>query len=223
MIQSRYRGLVLDFGGVLTTNFFAPFRAFCRRHGLPPDTIQDLMSRDPDGRELWHRVERGEIAQPEFETRLADMLGVDRHGLVRRLLADLRPDEEMLAAVQAARQGGVRTGVLTNSWGTEPYDPYEPWQLSKWLDAVVISHEVGLRKPDQAIYLLTASKLGIEPAACIFVDDVASNLPAARDLGMTVIYHSNTADTIDVLGRLLGMSLHTAGRPTSSTPDEART
>jgi len=212
MIQSRYRGLVLDFGGVLTTNFFAPFRAFCRRHGLPPDKMQDLMSSDPDGRELWHRVERGEIAQPEFEARLADMLGVERHGLVRRLLADLRPDEQMLAAVQAARKGGVRTGVLTNSWGTEPYDPYEPWQLWERLGAVVISHEVGLRKPDHAIYLLTASKLGIEPEACIFVDDIPSNLPAARNLGMAVIHHSSTADTIDTLEQLLGMPLRATDR-----------
>lgn len=207
MTRDGYHGLLVDFGGVLTTNFFAPFEAFCKRHGLPPTTIRDLMTNDPDGRELWQQVERGQISQAAFETRLAAMLGVRPDGLVRELLADLRPDQRMLNAVQAASRAGIRAAVVTNSWGTEPYDPYEPWQLKVTFDAVVVSHEVGLRKPDPAIYRLAAEEIGVAPGACVFVDDVASNLPAARGLGMAVIHHVSTDDTIRVLEQLLRLPL----------------
>lgn len=207
MLRDGYHGLLVDFGGVLTTNFFAPFEAFCERHGLSPTTIRELMTNDPDGRELWQQVERGQITQSAFQTRLAAMLGVRSDGLVRELLADLRPDHRMLDAVQAARRGGVRAAVVTNSWGTEPYDPYEPWQLNTAFDAVLVSHQVGLRKPDPAIYRLAAKEIGVAPGACVFVDDVASNLPAARSLGMAVIHHVATDDTIRALEHLLRLPL----------------
>lgn len=216
MTQRRYRGLLVDFGGVLTTDFFAPFETFCRRHDLPPSTIYDLMSSDPDGRELWHQVERGEISQPEFESRLARMLNIEPDGLVIALLADLRPDDLMLDAVRAAQRVGVRAGVVTNSWGTDPYDPYALWELDAAFDAVVVSHEVGLRKPDPAMYLLAAEKVSVAPENCIFIDDVEGNLPTAEALGMAVIHHVDTEATIRTLEQLLGVALRPASDDASS-------
>ena len=213
MNEPEIRGLLLDFGGVLTTNFFEPFEKFCGRNGLPPSTIHDLMTADPAGRALWHDVERGTIPQPEFEAKLAAMLGLQPQGLIAGLLADLRPEPEMLAAVARARRAGVRVAVVSNSWGSDPYDPYAAWHLPAIADAVLISHELGLRKPEPTIYRLACERVGLEPAACVFVDDVAANLPAASELGMRTVHHVTVETTIRQLERLLGLTLRDADPP----------
>jgi len=200
-------GLLLDFGGVLTTNFFEPFERFCTRHGLAPNTIHHLMSADPAGRALWRDVERGAISQQEFETKLASMLGLSPDGLIEQLLADLQPEPRMLAAVAAARGAGVRVAITSNSWGTKPYDPYEGWELPKLADVVLISHELGMRKPDPRIYQLAAERLGLAPTECVLIDDIAANLPAARELGMRTIHHVDAEATIGALERLLALPL----------------
>ena len=86
----------------------------------------------------------------------------------------------MLDGVRAARRAGVRTAMLSNSWGEDRYDRA---LLAELFDAWVISGEVGLRKPDPAIYELAAERLGLPPAACVFVDDLPGNLKPARALG----------------------------------------
>jgi putative hydrolase of the HAD superfamily len=202
-----YRGLLLDFGGVVTTDFFASLGAHCERLGLPRDRFRDLVTADPVGRKVYHQVERGELSQPEFERRIAPLLGVEPHGLVRGLLADLRPDPLMADAVAHARAAGVRVGVISNSWGTAPFDPYIGYRLDEQFDAVVISSDVGIRKPDPAIYLLAADKLGVTPEACVFVDDIASNLGPAQEVGMAVVHHVDSVSTIRELERLFRLTL----------------
>jgi putative hydrolase of the HAD superfamily len=203
----RYRGLLLDMGGVLTTDFFAAIGAHCRRLGLPPDRFREVVTRHPRGRQLYRHIERGEISQTTFEHGIADLLGVDSHGLLQGLLADAQPNAEMIEAVQGAREGGVRTGVITNSWGMEPFNPYEGYDLDQRFDVVVISGEVGLSKPDPAIYELAASRLGLPASACVFVDDIAGNLPPAHALGMATVHHVDNSATLDQLEHLLGIPL----------------
>jgi putative hydrolase of the HAD superfamily len=123
------------------------------------------------------------------------------------LLADLRPDPLMTDAVDQARVAGIRTGVITNSWGTAPFDPYAAYRLDEQFDVVVISSDVGIRKPDRAIYLLAADKLGMTPDACVFVDDLPSNLGPAREVGMAVVHHVDSVSTIRELERLFGLVL----------------
>jgi putative hydrolase of the HAD superfamily len=202
-----YRGLLLDFGGVVTTDFFASLGAHCERLGLPRDRFRDLVTTDPVGRELYHQVERGELGQPEFERRIARLLGVAPDGLVRGLLADLRPDPLMTDAVARARAAGIQVGVISNSWGTAPFDPYAGYRLDEQFDAVVISSDVGIRKPDPAIYFLAADKLGVSPYACVFVDDIPSNLGPAVEVGMAVVHQVNPVSTIRELERLFRLTL----------------
>jgi putative hydrolase of the HAD superfamily len=202
----HYKGLLLDFGGVLTSDFFGSIDDYCEYLGLPRGRFRAVVTADPVGRALYHRVERGEISQARFERDLAALLGVAANGLVAGLLAGLRPDPEMIEAAAQARKAGIRVGVITNSWGIEPYDPYKDYQLDECYDALVVSSEVGIRKPDPAIYRLAADKLGVPPSRCVFVDDVAVNLPPAAELGMATIYHVDSSQTIAELGRLLGMS-----------------
>ena len=203
----RYKGLLLDFGGVITTDFFASIDDHCQRLGLPRGRFCQVVTTNPAGRELYHRIERGEVSQPAFEHGLAVLLGVDPDGLIAGMLAGLRPDQRITQAAARVRAAGIRVGVITNSWGTEPYDPYAGYQLHEAYDAVIVSGEVGVRKPDPAIYLLAAEKLGLAASACVLVDDVAANLPPAADLGMATIHHTDSAATVQELERVLGVNL----------------
>jgi putative hydrolase of the HAD superfamily len=204
--MTHYEGLLLDFGGVVTTDFFAALGAHCERLGLPHDSFRNLVTADPQGRELYHQVERGELSQPAFEQKIAQLLGVQPTGLIHGLLADLRPEPLIAEAVARTRMAGIRVGVITNSWGTAPYDPYAAYQLDQRFDAVVISSQVGLRKPEPAIYRRAAEELAVALERIVFVDDIAANLQPAHELGMAVIHHVDPGRTVRDLERLLGLS-----------------
>jgi putative hydrolase of the HAD superfamily len=203
----HYKGLLLDFGGVITTDFFASIDDHCQRLGLPRGRFHQVVTANPAGRALYHRVERGEISQAAFERELAALMGVDPHGLIAGMLAGLRPDQLIIETAARAREAGIRVGVITNSWGAGPVDPYAGYHLHERYDAVIVSGEVGIRKPDQAIYLLAAEKLGLSVGACVLVDDVAANLPPAAELGMATMHHTDSASTVAELERVLGVDL----------------
>lgn len=186
-------GLIVDYGGVLTTDVFASFRAFCEAEGLPPDSVRDRFREDPEARELLAGLETGALEVAEFEPRFAALLEVESERLVDRLLGGMAPDEAMLDGVRAARRDGIRTGLLSNSWGAAT--AYDADLLEELFDTWVISSQVGLRKPDPAIYALAAERLGLAPDACVFVDDLPGNLKPARALGMATVLHRGDAET----------------------------
>ncbi len=201
----NYRGLLVDYGGVLTSSLFDSFRAFCELEGLAPDAIASRFGVDRESRRLLIDLETGRIEEAEFEPEFAQMLGVKDHSrLIDRLFAGSRPDEPMLAAVKAARASGIRTGLISNSWGTRRYDRV---QLEKLFDGVVISGEVGIRKPAPEMYSLGAERIGVAPRECVFVDDLPFNLEPAMELGMAAVHHVSTEQTIAELERLLGVKL----------------
>jgi putative hydrolase of the HAD superfamily len=202
--NGRYAGLLIDWGGVLTTDLFASFSAFCEVEGLEPDAVRRVFREDAACRDLLIAFETGALGEEQFETEFAPYLGVDSLGLIDRLFAGSAPDDDMIEAVRRARDGGVRTGLVSNSWGTRRY-PRE--LLGELFDGVVISGEVGMRKPAPEIYRLGAERIGLEPEACVFVDDLAFNLAPAADLGMATVHHRAAAETIGRLERLLGVSL----------------
>ena len=110
----------------------------------------------------------------------------------------------MVGAVRAARAAGIATGLISNSWGTTRY-PRE--LLGELFDGIVISGEVGMRKPAARIYELGAQAIGREPARCVFVDDLPFNLTPAGELGMATVHHTAADTTIAELERLLGLAL----------------
>lgn len=204
----RHEGLLMDWGGVMTSNLFASFAAFCEQESLDPQALVAAFRKDPSARELLIGFEEGRIAEAEFESGLARMLGLARaEGIVDRLFAGAQPDDAMVAAVLAARQAGIRTGLISNSWGTTRY-PRE--LLEDLFEGVVISGEVGIRKPAPQIYELGAQAVGLPPSACVFVDDLPFNLPPAEELGMAVVHHTDPPATIEALQMLLGISLGAA-------------
>ncbi len=202
------RGLLLDWGGVMTSNVFASFAAFCEEEGLDPQALAIAFRQDEVTRELLFGFEEGRIAEREFEAELARLLRPSSsEGIIDRLFSGAQPEQAMVEAVRAARREGVRTGLVSNSWGTTRY-PRE--LLAELFDGVVISGEVGIRKPTARIYELGAEAIGLPPSECVFVDDLPFNLPPAEELGMAVVHHTAPDATIEALQRLLRISLSAA-------------
>lgn len=203
--DAPYRGLLVDWGGVMTSNVFGTFRAFCEQEGLSPETIGERFRHDPESRELLVGLETGALPEEEFEPKFAALLGVSAPGLIDRLFSGAKLDKAMLSAVRRARAAGVRTGLISNSWGTRRYDRE---LLAELFDGVVISGEVGIRKPTPEIYILGAERIGLPPSQCVFVDDLPFNLKPAAELGMATVHHQEAAGTVAKLESLLGVSLH---------------
>ncbi|MEJ7789808.1 MAG: HAD family phosphatase [Thermoleophilaceae bacterium] len=200
-----FKGLLVDFGGVLTSNVFESFRAFCVEEGLPEDAFVTLFRSNPAARTELRKVETGEMEEAEFSRRLAGMLGVaDSEGLVDRLFAGMRPDQPMLDAVRKAKVAGVRTGLISNSLGEGRYDRSTFPEL---FDCVVISGEVGLHKPQPEIYALGAERVGLAPEQCVFLDDLRENCEGAEAVGMTAVLHRGAEGTLPRLEELLGVEL----------------
>ena len=238
------RGLLVDYGGVLTSSVTRSFRAFCRDHGLDSELAKETFLEaytTPDGEEsAIHKVEKGLITTEEFAELLAGIFSrkagrpIPSEGLIAGLFARMELNEELFAAVTAARRAGIRTGLLSNSWGTHaqpsehdvpaqvPADPlggsdtehrprrldgYPRHRFGETFDAVVISGEVGMRKPDEDIYLFAAERLGLAPSECVFVDDLDRNVEVAEKLGMAGIVHRDNSETLPRLAELLGLGL----------------
>jgi putative hydrolase of the HAD superfamily len=199
------KGLLVDYGGVLTTNVFDSFREFCLSEGLEADAIMRLLREEPRAIRLVRGVEKGELSEDEFGESFGELLGIERRaGLVDRMFAGMRPDEEMLRALRRARAAGIRTGLISNSMGAGRYDRAAFPEL---FDGVVISGEVGMHKPQAEIFLLGAERAGVEASDCVFVDDLRQNCEGAEAVGMTAILHRGAERTVPELERLFGVAL----------------
>jgi putative hydrolase of the HAD superfamily len=216
-VARGFRGLITDWGGVLTSSIPAAVRAWLDSDDIDPDVYAAavrpwrLAGRDPagDGNPV-HALERGEYDSGEFEQRLASMLArrdggqVLAEGLLGRMFAASAPCEQMYAAVHALRTAGLQTCLLSNSWG---HDAYPREVFDGMFHAVVISADVGMRKPEERIYRHATELIGLPPAECVFVDDLEANVRAAEALGMCGIVHTRPEATIARLAELFGPPL----------------
>jgi putative hydrolase of the HAD superfamily len=196
--------LLIDWGGVLTSNLFDSFREYCVRVEIDPHTLRGRFSSDPECRELLIALEKGELQEPDFERRLAALLEIDSDGLIDGLFAGVQPDVAMVEAVRRARAGGVRTALVSNSWGVHRY-PHDAFD--ELFDGFVISAEEGTRKPSRRMYELGAERAGVAPQQAVYVDDLPFNLKPAQELGMATVHHTSADTTIPALERLLGLRL----------------
>jgi epoxide hydrolase-like predicted phosphatase len=197
-------GLLIDWGGVLTSNLFTSFHEYCLRMDIDPHELGTRFRKDPEFRELLIALEKGALQEPEFEQRFATILGVGPDGLIDGLFAGVQPDTVMLEAVRAARKAGIRTALVSNSWGVHRY-PHD--LFSEIFDGIVISGEEGTRKPAKRMYELGAERAGVAPKLCVFVDDLPFNLTPAEELGMATVHHTSADTTIPQLEELLGVPL----------------
>lgn len=205
-----FTALIVDFGGVLTGPMQDAMVRFADEIGIElQDLVRAALGAYSGGEDnLVTDFETGRISEEEFAEafakRLEEVAGrpVSHEDLVRRIFR-LELEEPMLELVGRAREAGYKTALLSNSWGTKYY-PRD--RLDPLFDVMVISGEVGLRKPDPAIFELTLEKLGLQADACVFVDDHPGHLAPALQMGMTTVLHRNAAQTVGEVQTLLGLA-----------------
>jgi putative hydrolase of the HAD superfamily len=214
---SQIRGVITDWGGVLTTPILAMVQAWIQAEGIDWDGYLAVMrtwvseAYDHGSNENpIHQLERGECSGAEFERILAARLlrvdggAVRPEGLLRRMFAASETIPAMYGTIRALRAAGYSTALLSNSWGCHEYPRAD---FPALFDSVVISGEVGMRKPEEAIFLHAAQALGLEPRECVFIDDIEANVAAAAACGMTGLLHAEAAATAAALQDLLGVPL----------------
>lgn len=216
----RFRALLVDYGGVLTTSMATSFAQFCLATGVSPERIRQVLApayrADPEEGphaeapdDLVAALETGRMSVEQFNDRLAAVLSegleqpVDGLDLAARLFSGAAPDHRMIEAVEVARSHGLKTALVSNTWGLR--DP-SPWD-DELFDAVVLSGREGVRKPDPEVYRLAAGRIGVQPSACVFVDDIAANVEGARAVGMEGVLHRHPEVTIRRLEELFGIRL----------------
>ncbi|MGV9268056.1 HAD family hydrolase [Kitasatospora sp. NPDC003701] len=185
--QLRFRAVVFDFFGVLTANMVEVITGFEARERIPRGTFLRGWA-DPRGQELFRRLELGKITQEEWNAGFGTLIGIDPADLMARYLHDCFPAYPVLRIAREARAAGIRTAVLSNSLGREPYDPYAGFDLAGTFDAVVLSAETGVRKPDPAAFRIVLDQLGVQAHETLFVDDSETNLEAAAEAGLTPLH-----------------------------------
>ncbi|MEW2490555.1 HAD-IA family hydrolase [Streptomyces sp. NPDC048411] len=206
MTQHR-KGLVLDFGGVLTTPLLPAALAFERREELAEGTLLTGMYLNPEGIRLTEELECGRLTQTQWNEAAGRLLGIPPDNLMGRIFADLRPETSVIAAAAAARRAGVKVGVLSNSVGLTPWDLYDGYEVENLYDAVVLSEVHGTRKPEPEIFRLVLKELGLTAEECVFVDDTEQYLPPAAELGFATVHAVEPARTVTALETLLGIPL----------------
>ncbi len=215
--RPKLRGVITDWGGVLTSPILKTVNAWIEAESVDRDCYTAVMrpwvmqAYGPDGTgSPVHALERGECTDEEFEQLLASQLTrvdgspVPADGLLARMFAATLPNSAMHGALRAIRQAGFRTALLSNSWGANDYPRH---LFPELFDAVVISAEAGMRKPEPRIFLHVTALLDLEPAECIFIDDIEANVLAAEAVGMVGVHHSELRSTTQRLSDLLGIPL----------------
>jgi epoxide hydrolase-like predicted phosphatase len=197
--MGRIEAVIFDYGGVLSTTPFAGLAEFERKMGYPDRSLGRLLfgpGASPQGPtdavpdHDWHLLETGQITLEEFHTRIVEKseAALGRRldlGVYAQFLKELGVGVHwmMVHRVRELRAEGFRTAILTNNvkeWGRF-------WRSSIPIDlfhVVVDSCEVGLRKPDPAIFRLTCEQLGVAPEAAVFLDDTRRHVEAARQCGL---------------------------------------
>jgi putative hydrolase of the HAD superfamily len=199
--------VLMDFGGVITTSVLQAFEEFGELLGAPPGLILELLGHDAAARKLLVEHECGRIDAEVFDRGFADRLRA--HGvevqpdrLSARMQAGLRSDEDTVRLIEELRAAGVPIALVSNAFGR---DCYAGFDLDSLADVVVISSEVGVRKPSRRIYVFACERLGVDPRQTVMVDDLQQNLDGAARLGIAGVLHTDAADTRKQLSERFGI------------------
>ncbi|HLK43608.1 MAG TPA: HAD family phosphatase [Thermoleophilia bacterium] len=213
---SRPNALIVDWGGVLTSPLESALHDWYAAEGIPADAFAGAMQDFHDGAlaalsvfDPVAALERGELKVERFEQELAARIErrcgvpVPAEGLINRMFAGFGAAPAMVNVVRRAKAAGITTALLSNSWGNEYLR--DDWDVL--FDAVVISGEVGMRKPEPEIYEFTLRQIDRRPRETVFVDDMERNVRAAAAMGLISIHHRSFDETLMELEALFGVEL----------------
>ena len=197
-LEKKPTALIVDWGGVLTNGLDHMLTNWTGQENIDLDVYYKVFNEwlGPEvEKELRinpiHALEKGEMSVPDFEVELAHALltlgniQVNPTGLRDRMFRFFEHAPDMNGLVHRARKKGIKTALLSNSWGNNY--PRHGWD--DMFDEVIISGEVGMRKPDAEIYHHTLELLKVKPNESVFVDDLAHNIKGAAELGMIGVLH----------------------------------
>ena len=195
--------MISDFGGVLTTPLVQSFMAFQDETGISMETLGTAMQKiaDTDGEHPLFDLERGRITEAAFLERMAEELEPalghrpEMHRFSEIYFDALQPNEPMIELMRELKRDH-RMALLTNN--VREWEPL--WRsmlpVDEIFELVVDSAFVGCRKPEPEIYEITLERLGLPAEACVFVDDVAVNCEAARELGIAAVHFRDNEQAI---------------------------
>jgi putative hydrolase of the HAD superfamily len=195
--------VLFDFAGVLTSS---PWAALAQAGGGNLELLIGSYEEDTD--HPWHQVERGEMAIADWAaavsaTGRAQGIEVDFTPL-QALLGEMTLHEPIIDRVRSLRTEGYRLGLITNNVreGSATWRALVP--VDELFDAVVDSSEVGMRKPNPAIYHHALRLLGdVPPAEAVFLDDTAGNVVGAQRAGLHAILVEDPTEAVAALDALL--------------------
>ena len=181
-----------DLGGVVMASG-SPREVSQHFEGDPALVVALLMGPDGDGDHPWHRIERGELSMAEAWPTIQSLL--DEHGITRKATASAGPgaaewliNQPVVDAVVQLREAGVRTSIVTNNAAELRNRWWPVLAFDDLFDDIVDSHQVGMRKPNPAIYQLAMERVGARDVTrTVFLDDIERNVVAAHALGMHAI------------------------------------
>ena len=207
-----FRAVIFDLGGVVFPSPFEAFDAYDLDAGLAPGTVRALI-RTSSETGAWAALERGELDLSEFYAQLeaeatAAAFELDAARLMQKVASGSGPRPAMATAIRRIRAAKLQTAALTNNWPRPDDAPFPSSGDGLGFDVVVESAVVGLRKPDPRIYELVLSKLGVDAAEAVYLDDLGINLKPARAMGMTTIKVIDTDVALAELADVLGFEVH---------------
>jgi putative hydrolase of the HAD superfamily len=205
--------VIWDFGGVLTTSPFEAFARFEKERGFPVDIIRNTNAAN-HLENAWAKFERAEIDVEAFDKLFADesrAFGAEVRGkeVLPLLQGDLRPEMvEALKRVKAqCKTGCITNNLPANAIGSTSGRSLYVAEVMALFDHIIESAKIGLRKPDPRIYEMMIDALKVDPAKCVYLDDLGVNLKPAREMGMTTIKVVSAAQALAELEAATGLKL----------------
>ena len=202
----KYKAIIWDFGGVITSSPFEAFNEFEEANGLPKDIIRTINSENPD-MNAWAQFESNSITIDQFDDlflKEAKAKGFDIKGrdIIKLLKGSIR--ENMVSFLRELKSN-FKLGCITNNVkpSSEENTDNETKEAMSIFDHVIESSIVGIRKPNPEIYMMSCDALNVSPDQCIYLDDLGINLKPARELGMTTIKVIQPEDAIQEVRNLL--------------------
>jgi len=216
-----YTTIIFDFGGVITASPFEAFNRLEAERGLPQDFVRRVNSADPDTN-AWAKFERAEIDAATFDTLFAAearALGhvLEGEAVLAVIAGAVRP--AMVAALDTLKARGFTVACITNNvpggkMGVRGAGMTRSEEAAREVaailarfDHVIESSKAGVRKPDPRIYEMMCEALSVEPADCIYLDDLGINCKPASQLGMHAIKVTSGEQALADLSAALGMEL----------------
>lgn len=186
------KAVIFDCFGVLVGDGWLPFKR--KYFGNDPDLLDQATN-------LNRQVDAGLMSYEDFIKSVAELSG-QPYFEVKREIERNPPQEEVFEYMATKLKPNYKIGMLSNAGANFLSTLFTPEHLELF-DAVALSYETGIIKPDERAYQIIADRLAVEPEECVFIDDQERFVTAARDFGMQAVHYRDYVQAIADLEYIL--------------------